>query len=790
MTLCLLSIIYIRHFNLKSFKMNKFILLISFASVILQSCNFANSEKQRELKLWYTNPANEWTEALPLGNGRLGAMVFGGTATERIQLNEESVWTGGPIDRANPEALNYLNEVRQLLFNGEYAKGDKLAQEKIMGKRVGGHTYQTLGDLHLQFEDIGEVSNYKRELDLRTAVSTTEFESDGIKYTREVFVSSPDEVIVIRLSSSGKDKISFSTWINRPGDAETVSVGENQLLMTGFAENQNQGTHFASVVHLKNIGGEISSTDSSLVVRNADEVEILISGRTDFWKDDEVKFSADDIKKAVPVDYKTLKSRHVADYRELFNRVDLVLNQPDTMNLPIDKRLEQIKNGTTDSHFTELYFQFGRYLLISSSRPGGLPANLQGIWAESLYPPWNADYHININIQMNYWPALVTNLAECQEPFFDFIDELRESGAETAKNVYGCRGFVAHHTTDVWKFTAPIGQTQYGMWPMGAAWCSDHFWENYDFTGDTTFLKTKAYPVLKDAALFFVDFLVENPKTGLLVSGPGMSPENRFIAPDGESVSVCMGPAMDHEIIRELFGNFIKTTEILGVDKELADTVKTMLAKLTPSQIGTDGRILEWSEELPEAEPGHRHMSHLYALYPGEEFTNPDNPKWMKAARKSIETRLANGGGHTGWSRAWIINFFARLKDGEKAHENLQALYAKSTHPNLFDNHPPFQIDGNFGATAGIAEMLLQSHNGILQILPALPLEWKSGHVNGLRARGGFVADISWEDGKLTELVVTSLLGRECKIKYDNEIIQLKTEKNKKLHINGDLKEI
>lgn len=772
--------------------MQKIVCLLLFSFIFLFSCNTTNSDKERELKLWYNQPAREWTEALPLGNGRLGAMVFGTIEREHIQLNEESIWTGAPVERANPEALENLNKVRQLLFEGKYAEGDRLAQEKIMGTRLDGgvHTYQTLGDFFVEFEGLENTSNYKRELDLRNAVATTTFESDGVKYSREVFSSKPDEIIAIRLSASKKGNLNFKTWLERPGETETISAGDKQLLMTGFAEHEGEGTHFASVVQIKNSGGEVVAEDQSLVVKNADEVEILISGRTDFWGEDEVKMASADIKNASETKFDELKSKHTAAYQKQFSRVDLKLNSPDTLNLPTDERLQRIKDGELDSHLAELYFQFGRYLLISSSQPGGLPANLQGIWDATLSPPWNADYHININIQMNYWPSLVTNLAECQQPFFEFVDGLRDRGSKTAEEVYGSRGFVAHHTTDVWKFTDPIGMTGYGMWPMGAAWCSDHFWEYYVYTGDDQFLKEKAYPVLKDAALFFVDFLVENPKTGLLVSGPSMSPENKFITENGEAAAVCMGPAMDHEIIRELFQNCIKTSEILGIDADFADTLRTKLAQLTPSQIGSDGRVLEWSEELPEENPGHRHISHLYALYPGEEFTNPDDAKWLDASRRTIETRLANGGGHTGWSRAWIINFYARLKDGKKAEENLQALFAKSTLPNLFDTHPPFQIDGNFGATAGIAEMLMQSHNGVLQILPALPPSWKSGQIKGLRARGGFEIDIKWEESVLKELKINSLLGNVCEIMYDGYTAVFQPQRGEALILNQKLEEI
>lgn len=763
------------------------ILATLFISLLTTGCRRYRQLETHDLTVWFSEPAEKWVEAIPVGNGRLGAMVFGGVHSEHIQLNEESVWTGGPYDRSNPEALEYLPQVRQLLFEGRYAEADRLAQEKIMGTDGIPHRFQTLGDLFIQFEGLGRTEDYRRSLDLRSAVVKTEFRSGKVTYTREVFASAPGEVIVVKLSASEKSRLSFTTWLERPGDAEIVSASGNQILMTGFAEHDGQGTRFASVVEVINTGGEIITASGRLFVRNADEVVLLISGRTNYWDGHEVKQSAEDIQRASVLSFEQLKKEHVNWYSERFGRVDLAIGDADTLNLPVNQRLERIKQGLEDHHLTELYFQFGRYLLLSSSRPGGLPANLQGIWDGTLTPPWNADYHININIQMNYWPALVTNLAETQEPFFDFIDGLRENGSVTARNIYGCRGFVAHHTTDAWKFTDPIGKTVYGMWPLGAAWCSDHFWEHYEYTGDREFLQNKAYPVLKDAALFFVDFLVEDPNTGLLVSGPSMSPENSFIAPNGEVASVCMGPAMDHQIIRELFTNCIKSSEILQLDTAFADTLRSMLDRLTPSQIGADGRILEWSEELPEAEPGHRHMSHLYALYPGEEFTHPDDPKWLEASRKSIEERLRHGGGHTGWSRAWIINFFARLKNGEKAHENLMALYEKSTLPNLFDNHPPFQIDGNFGATAGIAEMLMQSHNGIIQLLPALPPSWEKGHVTGLRARGGFEIDLIWEDNRLSYVTIRSLLGNQCRVMYNGKSVDFSTIPGRRYYLDDDL---
>ncbi|MBN2610335.1 MAG: glycoside hydrolase family 95 protein [Bacteroidales bacterium] len=746
------------------------------------------NDKSNELKIWHTHPASEWENALPVGNGRLGAMVFGGIEKERIQLNEESVWAGRKHDFHNPQSLEGLKEVRQLLFNGEYTDAEKVAQEKILGSKNWNevHSYQTLGDLQLDFGNYRAKGNYRRELNIENAIAKVVYEANWTTYTREIFSSAPDQVMVIRLTSERKDDISFTTRLTRPGNKALIEVSGNDIVMS---EHVGNGIGVKLVSRLKVIpdGGTVISGGDSIGIEKANAVTILLTAATDYRGGDPWKITAQQMDAASLKSYSSLKEAHVADYRSYFDKVKFDIGSTDAVYFPTDSRIDAMKNGYVDPHLIQLYYQFGRYLLISSSRPGCLPANLQGIWADGLTPPWSADYHININIQMNYWLSELTNLSELHMPFLEFINDLREDGRKTAREVYGCKGIVAHYTTDLWHFTEPEGRINYGMWPMGINWSCQHLWEHYLFTEDKAWLDTFAYPIMKEASEFCLDWLVKDPKSGKLVSGPSISPENSFKTKNGKTASMVMGPTMDQMIITELLTNTVDASKIINRDAAFRKKIEKTLANLSPMKIGSDGRLMEWTEEFEEAEPGHRHISQLYGLHPSNQITKQKNPEFLEAARKTIDYRLAHGGGHTGWSRAWIINFFARLQDGEKAYENLLALLRKSTLPNLFDTHPPFQIDGNFGATAGITEMLLQSHAGEIHLLPALPAAWQNGYIHGICARGGFDVDIDWADGKLKSVTILSKLGNNCKVRYGDQVVSLSTEKGKSYTLNSRL---
>ena len=757
-------------------------------ALFLPASLFAQTNK---LCLWYRQPAQKWTEALPIGNGRMGAMVFGGVADERIQFNEDTLWTGQPHDYVRAGAGEELATIRKLLVEGQTTNAIALARAKFLSDPVRQKAYQPFGDLRFHFSGLTNITDYRRELDLDSALASVSYKSGEVTFVRTAYASYPDRAICMMIYATVPGQISFTLMLDSPHpDSQTRAEnpvkenwgGTGDLILSGRV--QADGLRFESRVRVSAFGGKISTNGNSITVEKADSVQLQLVAATSFknFQDisaDPVERCAKDLANINKRKFSDVLADQLADYRKLFRRVSLNLDfdipplpADNPAKLPTDERLKNIKTTglTRDPGFAALYFQYGRFLLIASSRAGGQPANLQGVWNEELNPPWESKWTLNINAEMNYWPAEVCNLSECHEPLFGLIEDLAVSGARTAKEQYGARGWVAHHNTDLWRGTAPINNID-GIWPTGGAWLCYHLWEHYLFTGDKKFL-ARAYPMMKSASEFFMDTLVKDSKIGWLVTSPSFSPEEG---------TMCIGPTMDNQIIRALMDVTLESARILDTDKTFAEQLAAVRRQIAPDQIGKYGQLQEWLEDVDRPNNNHRHMSPLFALYPGAEIT-PAQTNLFAAAKVLLKWR---GDGSTGWSYAWRMPLWARAGDGNFAFRQFDGLLQKRTLPNLFDLCGPFQIDGNFGACAGVAEMLVQSQNGEIQLLPALPTAWPAGRVKGLCARGGFEVDIAWKDGKLTNAAIRSLNGNACRLRYGLAVKEFKAKKNQEILWNG-----
>ena len=753
-----------------------------FAVVLLVAA--CTQEKDTDLKLWYDEPAETWVQALPVGNGRLGAMVFGNPSKEHLQLNEETVWAGQPNSNANPSVEpGAIDEIRKLIFEGKYRAAQDMVDQKIFFKVNHGMSYQSTGDLYLEFAGHDNYTDFYRDLDISDATAGVRYTVDGVVYEREVISSFKDDVVAVRLTASEKGKITFDASLVTPQKKHTVAVEDGDIVLravTGSMEGLEGKVKYTTRVRILHKGGDLTASESGLSLSGADEATVLVSTGTSFvnYKDitaDADKEASEILEAASAVKYDAMRKSHVAEYRKYFDRVTLDLGTTPAAAATTDVRINDFAAGD-DPQLVELYFQFGRYLLICSSQPGGQPANLQGIWADGLSPAWDSKYTTNINVEMNYWPAEIANLTELHEPFIQMVKEVAQTGAETAKMMYGTRGWVLHHNTDIWRITGPVDFAASGMWPTGGAWFCRHLWEHYLHTGDMEFL-AEVYPIMKGAAEFFVDFMIPEPDHGWMVVAPSNSPENAFMRDPGD-VTVCAGTTMDNQMVSELFTNIISASALLDTDKDFADSLAVLKSKMAPMQIGQHAQLQEWMYDWDNPNDHHRHVSHLYGLFPGNQISPWRTPELFAAARNSLNYR---GDPATGWSMGWKVCLWARLLDGNRAYKLITDQLSPAggvgfrgrggTYPNLFDAHPPFQIDGNFGCAAGIAEMMLQSHDGAVHVLPSVPDRWKDGKVSGLVARGGFVVDIEWKDGKVTVLKVKSELGGNLRIRTADELV-------------------